>query len=119
MKLYGNAYKFILKKDFMLLIIVFVLIFFTSFIWFGVPVFIISGWMFKLEFPVYIQLIVVSLSVGILLSLYFVPFNIKVAKKVAEIKQQSTKSRFIRIQSSFVLLFTMIFVVFIIFVFLI
>lgn len=110
MKLYANAYKSILKTNFMLLIIAIVLLFFTFGYWLGIPVFIVSMWLFELNTPWYVQVIGVSLSVGILISLFFIPINLKVARRVAEIKDQSALSQLIRIQLTFVLLFAVSFV---------
>ncbi|WP_397538494.1 hypothetical protein [Rummeliibacillus pycnus] len=79
--------------------------------WAGVPIFIVSKWLFELNTPWYVQFTGVTLSVGMLLSLFFIPINLKVAKTVAEIKCQSTLGRFIKIQLTFVVVFAFVFVI--------
>ena len=105
LKLYRNAYKFILKTDFMLLVIALVSIFFTAFIWVGVPVFVMSDWLSKFNIPIYVIIFIVPIIMGFILSLYFIPLNLKVARRVAKIKGQSDLSQLIWIQLAFVLLF--------------
>lgn len=101
MGLYREAYVSVLKKDFMLLIIAIVLVFFTFAYWIGIPIFYIGDVLSELNVPSFISIVCIFLSAGLLFSLSFIPLNIKVAQVVGKSKQQSTFQAFTRLQSRF------------------
>ena len=103
MRLYRESYAFVLKKNFMLLIIAVALLFFTFAFWVGIPIFVVGDLLFKINMPVFIYAVFISISIGLLFSLFFIPINFKVAKMVAKMKERSTLQTFIRLQSVFVL----------------
>jgi len=70
----------------MLLIIAIALLFFTFAYWIGVPLFVIGNILSELHAPIFIQGVCISISVGLLFSLPFIPINLKVAKLGALIK---------------------------------
>lgn len=87
MKLYWQAYKYILKKDIMLLIIACFMLFFTFGLWVGLPVWVISVYIEQYTNSILLVIIIVPISVGLFFSLYFMPINIKVARRIAHIKK--------------------------------
>jgi len=109
MNLYAKAYALVLKKNFMLLIIILVLLFFTFGFWIGLPYILVGYSLFELNAPVFIQKVGISLSAGLLFSLFFIPINFIVAKKVGEMRQRGTSQEFIRLQSAFTVLSAIVF----------
>lgn len=103
MRLYREAYVKVLKKNFMLLIIAIALVVLTFGFWFGIPIIANGNTLSKINTPIYIQVICMSISVGIFLSLFFIPFHLEVAKKVGEMKTKSTIIVFSRLHLGFVL----------------
>ncbi|MBM7602584.1 hypothetical protein JOC75_000554 [Metabacillus crassostreae] len=109
MSLYSQNYSMVLKKNFMLVIIASVLLFFTFFIWAGVPVFIIGNFISELTSNLPIIYLCISISGGFLFSLFFVPINLKVAKNIANIKNRSVIISFMRIEVIWILFCSLIF----------
>ena len=103
MGLYRESYAFVLKKNFMLLIIAVALLFFTFAFWVGIPIFVVGDLLFKINMPFFIYTVFISISIGLLFTLFFIPINLKVAKMVGKMKERSTLQTFIRLQSVFVL----------------
>ena len=101
---YNKAFRLIIKKNFMLLIISIALLVVTMGFWIGIPVIAIGNILSKLNIPVFIHIICISISVGLFFSLYFIPFHLKVAHLVGEMKNESTIKAFSRLQLVFVLL---------------
>lgn len=87
----------------MLVIIASVLLVLTLFIWAGIPVFIIGSAVASLTTSQFLVNLCISLSVGIIFSLYFLPINLKVAQDVAGTKKRSSYDSFIRIEIVWVL----------------
>ena len=98
---YREAYASVLKKNFMLLIIALVLVFFTFAYWIGIPLFVVSSMLDKLHMSIFISIVCIFLSAGLLFSLLFIPLNIKVAGVVGKLKQQSTLQAFIHLHLRF------------------
>lgn len=117
MKLYWQTYKYFLKKDIMLLIIACFMLFFTSFLWLGLPVWVISVYIEEYTNSILLGIIIVPISVGIFFSLYFMPINIKVARRIADIQKSNKWKILLRIESIFVLMVAIIFIL-IVFIFL-
>lgn len=106
-KYYGQSYLKILKRNFMLLIMAFVLLILTFFIWAGIPVFIIGGAVSNIiSNPIFI-LLCISVSGGFLFSLYFLPINFKFAEHIANTKGYNSLKYLIRIQLMFISLCTL------------
>lgn len=95
---YSAAYKKVLRKNFMLVIIAFVLLFPTFFVWAGVPFFIIGGAVAHITTSPILVYLCVALSGGILFSLYFLPINVKVARYMADTKESSALYSFLRLE---------------------
>ena len=55
-------------------------------------------------------IIIVPISVGIFFSLYFMPINIKVARRIAHFQKSTTWKKLLRIESVFVLMIAIIFI---------
>ena len=103
MGVYGKSYIFVLKKNFMMVIIAAALLILTFGFWFGIPLFLVSGILSELNLPFFIQAVSVSMSIGLFFSLFFIPINLKVAKVIEKMKKQSTLQIFTRLQLVFIL----------------
>lgn len=110
MKLYWQTYKYILKKDIMLLIVACFMLFLTFGLWLGLPVWVISVYIAQFTNSIFLVFIIVPISVGIFFSLYFMPINIKVARSIAHIKKSNTWKILLQIESVFVLIIAVIFI---------
>ena len=88
----------------MLLIIAIALLFFTFAFWIGIPVFVFGNILSELNTPIFIQGVCISIAVGLLFSIFFIPINLKVAKMVGEMKQVSSTQAFSRLHLTFALL---------------
>ncbi|SHM45324.1 hypothetical protein [Gracilibacillus kekensis] len=93
----------------MLLIIVAVLLFFSSAIWLGVPIFLIGNAVSKIVGNLVVVHLFIALSVGFLFSLFLVPINIEVAQKIASIKQIRLWKAFVRIQVGWLIVVAVLF----------
>jgi len=100
----------------MLLIIAIALMFVTFGNWIGVPLFVIGNILSELNAPIFIQGVCISMSVGLLFSVFFIPINLKVAKMVGEIRQESTKQIFSRLHLTFILISAIVFFLVVIFI---
>lgn len=109
MKFYFHSYLKVLKKNFMLLIMALVLLIPTFFIWAGVPFFIIGIAVADLTSNLILIHLGISLSGGLLFSLYFAPINLKVARSIADIKHRGLIYSFIRIEAIWILVGALIF----------
>ncbi|ASK64152.1 hypothetical protein CFK37_19340 [Virgibacillus phasianinus] len=109
MQLYCDSYLAVLKNNFMLIIMAFVLLIVTFFIWVGFPIFVIGIVVADITSNFVLTHIGVSLSVGLLFSLYFIPINLKVAKNIAVIKSRGPMNSFIRIEAVWILVGAFIF----------
>lgn len=86
MDLYVKSYLRVLRRDFMLVAMAFVLLAVTFGIWAGVPFFLIGSFVGDFTSNVAIIYFSISLSGGFLVSVYFVPFHLNVAKYIAGLK---------------------------------
>lgn len=109
MDLYLQNYVKVLKSNFMLLIMVLLLIVLTFFIWAGFPIFIVGGFIAKFTANLVISHLCIALSGGFIFSLFFAPINFKAAKNVAVIKQLNVRKVFLRIQTTWILVSSIIF----------
>lgn len=109
MNFYLHNYLHVLKKNFMLVIMAAVLLPLTFFLWVGVPFFVIGSEVAELTSNLVIIHICISLSAGMLFSLFFVPINLKVAQHIADITQRSALISFLHIQVIWVLACSLIF----------
>ena len=95
---YYNSYVTVLKREWMLLIIAFVLLVVTFFVWAGVPIFIIGRAVASLTASPFLVNLCISFSAAILFSLYFLPFNFKVAHNIVAVTNRKLYHSFIRIE---------------------
>ena len=109
MSLYSKAYVYVLRKNVMLLIIGIALAFFTFAFWIGVPIFVFGNMLIELNTPIFFYGLCISISVGLFFSVFFIPINLKVAKVVGKMKQQSTIQSFILLHLVFVLICALVF----------
>ena len=109
MSLYIKAYAFVLKKNFMLLVIAIALLFFTFAFWIGIPIFVLGNILSQLNIPIFIHGVCISIAVGLFFSIFFIPINLKVEKMVGEMKQESTTQSFSRLHIVFALLSAIVF----------
>ncbi|MBO1511047.1 hypothetical protein [Metabacillus bambusae] len=109
MILYFQSYLTVLKRNSMLLVIVSLLSFLTFFIWAGLPVYIIGSSVAELTTNLGVIHFFISVSGGFLFSLLFIPINLQVAKKIADIKHRSVVSSFLRIETIWILICSVIF----------
>lgn len=108
---YFNHYSTALKSNFMLVIIACMLLILTFFIWAGVPIFIVGGAVNKLTTNPFLTYLSVSLSGGIIFSLYFLPINLKVAKEIAATEKISSLNSFLRLEAVWIVVFTAIWLI--------
>lgn len=108
MDLHLETYAFVLKKNFMLLIIAAALLVFTFGFWIGIPIFVVGNLHSIISIPFFIYAVFTLIFIGLSFSLFFIPINFKVAKIVGKLKEQSTLQSFIRLQSVFILLSTIL-----------
>ena len=87
----------------MLLIIAAALLVLTFGYWIGIPIFVVGNMLSKINIPFFINSVCILISAGLMFSLFFIPINLKVAKVVGEIQEQSTLQTFIRLQLVFIL----------------
>ncbi|MDL4839816.1 hypothetical protein [Aquibacillus rhizosphaerae] len=112
MQLYYQSYLNVLKRNFMLVIMALILLIITFFIWAGFPFFIIGSGVAGLTTNLVIIHFTISISGGLLFSMYFVPINFKVAKNVAKIKVRGVVNSFVRIQIIWIIVSAIIFEMF-------
>lgn len=110
LNLYLNSYIKVLKTNYMLVLVASVLIT-VFFIWAGVPFFIVPSLLSKLTSNFVIVFLCISLSSGVLFSLYFVPLNLKVAKNIGNIKGSHTSKSFIYLQTIFIFVSSLVFAI--------
>lgn len=99
MSVYLHNYLEVFKKNFMLLVMAMVLLAVTFFIWAGIPFFIIGNLVAKLTSNSVITYLSISLSGGFLFSLYFVPFHLKVAERIGNIKGNHIAKSFVHLHT--------------------
>ena len=109
MSLYSKAYAVVLRRNFMLLIIAIALLFFTFAFWIGIPIYVFGNMLSEFNAPILIRGVCISIAVGLFFSIFFIPINLKVAKMVGEMKQESTTQAFSRLHFAFVLLSAIVF----------
>lgn len=100
---YYRSYLKVLKKDFMLIVIALVLLVPTFFIWAGIPLFIVGSAVSSMTRSPFLINLCVSSSGALIFSLYFIPFNVKVAQDIAITKKHSAYHSFIRIELVWIL----------------
>lgn len=111
LNLYLNSYIKVLKRNYLLVLMASVLLTVTFFIWAGVPFFIVPSLLSKLTSNFVIVFLCISLSSGVLFSLYFVPLNLKVAKNIGNIKGSHTSKSFIYLQTIFIFVSSLVFAI--------
>ncbi|WP_449539723.1 hypothetical protein [Ferdinandcohnia sp. Marseille-Q9671] len=109
MSLYFQNYTYVLKKNYMLVIMSSMLLLLTFFIWAGVPVFVIGSAVSDVTANFVIVHLCMSLTGGFLFSLYFVPINVKVAAHRANLKQTNVVRPFVYIQTMWIIVSSIIF----------
>lgn len=107
--LYFQSYLYVLKNNYVLLVVASLLSFLTFFIWAGLPVFIIGTAVAELTTNLGVIHFFICVSGGILFSVMFIPINLQVAKKIAKLKNQSVMSSFLRIEMIWILICSVIF----------
>ncbi|MBM7602674.1 hypothetical protein JOC75_000644 [Metabacillus crassostreae] len=107
--MYFQSYLSVLKSNYMLLVIASLLSFLTFFIWAGLPVFIIGTAVAELTTNLGVIHFFICVSGGFLYSVMFIPINLQVAKKIAELKNRSVVSSFLRIETIWILIVSVIF----------
>lgn len=95
---YGAIYINVLQKNFMLAIIAIALLVFTFFIWAGIPFFLVGSFVESITASRALTYFSIALSGGIIFSLYFLPINLRVARSMANIKESSVLSSFLKLE---------------------
>lgn len=111
MSYYFNSYLSVLKRNFMLVIIALILLIPTFFIWAGIPFFIVGSAVGNLTASPILIYLCISLSGGLIFSLYFLPINLKVAREIAVIKKLSSLNSFLRLEAVWITVVAMIYVI--------
>ena len=110
---YYRLYIEVLKKNIMLVIIAFVLLFPTFFIWAGVPIYFVGNALASIITNKYLIYLGISLSGGLIFSMYFLPINIKVARHIAGERNVSILHTFLRLETCWMLIIASIWGLFI------
>lgn len=108
---YFNSYLSVLKRNFMLAIIGLILLIPTFFIWAGIPFFIVGSAVGDLTTNPILVYLSISLSGGLIISLYFLPINLKVAREMAIRKKVSTLNLFLRLESMWIIAVAIVYVI--------
>lgn len=95
----------------MLVIIALMLLIPTFFIWAGIPFFLVGSVVGTLTANPILIFLCISLSGGLIFSLYFLPINLKVAQEIAVIKKISTLNSFLRLEAVWITVVAMIYVI--------
>lgn len=103
MSKYYRLYSDAVKKNFMLVIIALMLLFPTFFIWAGVPVFFVGNALENIIANKYVIYLGISLSGGLLFSVYFLPVNLKVARNIADERNSSFLQEFFLLEIKWIL----------------
>ena len=111
MSYYFNSYLNVLKRNFMLVIIALMLLIPTFFIWAGIPFFMVGSAVGNLTANPILIYLCISLSGGLIFSLYFLPINLKVAREIEVIKQLSSLNSFLRLEAVWIIVVAMIYVI--------
>ncbi|MHA6251500.1 hypothetical protein [Oceanobacillus sp. CAU 1775] len=109
MNLYLHNYLDVFKRNFMLVVMAMVLLAVTFFVWAGIPFFVVGSLIAEFTSNYVIIYFCISLSGGFLFSFYFAPFNLKVSKNIASIKNISTVVAFATVQTVWILVSSLIF----------
>lgn len=95
----------------MLVVIALMLLIPTFFIWAGIPFFFVGSAVSNLTAnPILIHLCI-ALSGGLIFSVYFLPINLIVARKIAVIKKQSSIYSFLRLEALWITGVAMIYII--------
>lgn len=100
---YYRLYVDVLKKNFMLVVMALVLLLLTFFIWAGIPVYFVGQVHDHFIASKYLIYVGISLSGGLLFSLYILPINLKVARNIAVERNISILHSFLRLETGWVL----------------
>ncbi|WP_299095675.1 hypothetical protein [uncultured Metabacillus sp.] len=106
---YYSSYLKVLKQNFLLAIIALMLLIPTFFIWAGIPFFVVGSVVGSLTTSPILIYLCISLSGGVLFSLYFLPINLKVARSIAVAKKRSSLNSFMRLEAVWIVVVAMIF----------
>lgn len=104
MTLYVKQFKQVLKTNFMLLLMAFMLLAITFFIWLSIPIFLVGTMLANVTTNVVILHVGMALLSGVLFSLYFIPFNLKLAHYVALEKRENKLLTFFQIQLIYIII---------------
>lgn len=111
-----RVYLQTMRKNIVLTISTFILLIFSAWFWYGIPLFGLSDYFFDTNIPNLIQFGLVCLTVSFCFSLFFIPFHLVFAKEYARSKQRSIFKVLLITQSSLILVVAMIFAMFYLFV---
>ncbi|PWU68455.1 hypothetical protein [Gracilibacillus dipsosauri] len=115
--MYTKIYLDVLKKNFMIVIMVIPLLVLTFFIWVGIPIYIIGNTVADLTANLGVIHSSISLSVGLLFSLFFVPINWKVARRLAKIKEWTVMNAFLRLEIIWIIFISLVFEIIVIIIY--
>lgn len=93
----------------MLIAIALVLLAATFPFWAGVPFFLVGSFVADISFNYGFVYTSIGLSGGFLFSIYFVPFNLKVARKIASVRNCSVAKAFMYIQAVWIIVCSFVF----------
>ncbi|WP_077319085.1 hypothetical protein [Virgibacillus proomii] len=105
---YYDIYRDILKKNFMLVVIALILLFPTFFIWVGIPIFFVGNALDNIITSRFLIYLGISFSGSCIFSLYFLPINLKVTRSIAVARKSSALHSFLRSETVWVLVGTVI-----------
>jgi|SRR5690625_3468462 len=98
-----------LKRNIILVLITFTLLFLTIGFWYGLPLYGLTDYFFKTNVPGFIQFLLICLSVGLCFSLYFVPFHLLFARTYSKERQKEMFTVFLLVQMALIITASVLF----------
>jgi len=95
----------------MLVVIALMLLIPTFFIWAGIPFFIVGNAVSNITANPILIYLCIALSGGLIFSVYFLPINLIVSRKIADIKKLSSINSFLRLEAVWITVVAMIYVI--------
>lgn len=101
-----------MKKNIFLCLMTIMVLFLTSGFWYGIPLFGLIEVLSEAGIPGYVQLVLISFSVGFCFSIFCIPFHLAYARECASNKVKSMTSIFLKAQGIIITIVAFLFFLF-------
>lgn len=108
MNIYVHNYFRVWKENLIIALVIVMLLPLTFGFWYGVPLFVLGDFLSQWNIPVPVYILMISFTIGLLFSLFLLPFNLKYAQKVAVKQQKNTFSLFMSVHMMAMIVSTII-----------